>query len=94
MLSADMEEQVRKGIRQNSSGAFLNVEPAVSEEIIDKFALLFQAFPIAQKDLIVLTAVDVRRFVKKLLEARFKDLDVISFGEVASNVEVNVLKVI
>lgn len=94
MLSAEMEEQVRKGIRQNSSGAFLNIEPAVSEEIIDKFILLFQAFPIAQKDLIVLTAVDVRRFVKKLLEARFKDLDVISFGEVASNVEVNVLKVI
>ncbi|PRC93858.1 EscV/YscV/HrcV family type III secretion system export apparatus protein [Solimicrobium silvestre] len=94
MLSTDMEEQVRKGVRQNASGAFLNIEPSVSEEIIDKFALLFQAFPIAQKDLVVLTAVDVRRFVKKLLEARFKDLDVISFGEVASNVEVNVLKVI
>jgi len=42
----------------------------------------------------VLTAVDVRRFVKKLLETRFKDLDVISFGEVASNIEINVLKVI
>lgn len=94
MLSAEMEEQVRKGIRQNANGAFLNVEPAVSEEIIDKFALMFQAFPIAQKDLIVLTAVDVRRFVKKLLETRFRDLDVISFGEVAHNVEVSVLKVI
>ncbi len=94
MLSADVEEQVRKGIRQNSSGAFLNIEPAVSEEIIDKFILLFQAFPISQKDLVVLTSVDIRRFVKKLLEVRFKDLDVISFGEVASNVDVNVLKVI
>jgi type III secretion protein V len=94
MISAEMEEQVRKGIRQNSSGAFLNIEPSVSEDIIDKFALLFQTFPIAQKDLIVLTAVDMRRFVKKLLEPRFKDLDVISFGEVADNVEVNVLKVI
>ncbi|TWC66614.1 EscV/YscV/HrcV family type III secretion system export apparatus protein [Herbaspirillum sp. SJZ099] len=94
MLSAEMEEQVRQGIRQNSSGAFLNVEPAVSDDIIDKFAMVFQSFPIAQKDLIVLTAVDVRRFVKKLLEVRFRDLEVISFGEVASNVEVNVLKVI
>ena len=94
MLSAQTEEQVRKGIRQNSAGAFLNIEPSISEEIVDKFSLLFQAFPIAQKDLIVLTAVDVRRFVKKLLETRFKDLDVISFGEVASNIEINVLKVI
>ncbi|KAF3999329.1 EscV/YscV/HrcV family type III secretion system export apparatus protein [Glaciimonas immobilis] len=94
MLSPEVEEQVRKGIRQNSSGAFLNVEPSVSEEIIDKFTLLFQAFPISQKDLIVLTSVDVRRFVKKLLEVRFRDLDVISFGEVSSNVNVNVVKVI
>ncbi|MFC6841791.1 EscV/YscV/HrcV family type III secretion system export apparatus protein [Xanthomonas theicola] len=94
MLSVEMEEQVRKGIRQNSSGAFLNIDPAVSDEIIDKFALLFQGLPVAQKDLIVLTAVDVRRFVKKLLEARFRELDVISFGEVANNVEIDVLKVI
>ena len=94
MLSPEIEEQVRKGIRQNANGAFLNVEPSVAEEIIDKFTLLFQAFPIAQKDLVVLTSVDIRRFVKKLLEARFRDLDVISFGEVSSNVDVNVVKVI
>jgi type III secretion protein V len=94
MLSPETEEQVRNGIRQNSAGTFLNVEAPVADEIVDKFNLLFQSLPIAQKDLVVLTAVDVRRFVKKLLEARFKDLDVISFGEVASNVDVNVLKVI
>lgn len=94
MLSAEMEEQIRKGIRQNSSGAFLNVEPEVLDEIIDKFALVFQNFSITQKDLIVLTAVDVRRFVKKMLESRYGDLDVMSFGEVASNVKVNVLKII
>lgn len=94
MLSPEVEEQIRKGIRQNSNGAFLNVEPSVTEEIMDKFALLFQEFPIAQKDLVVLTSVDVRRFVKKLLETRFRNLDVISFGEVSNHVEVNVVKVI
>lgn len=94
MLSPEIEEQVRKGIRQNANGAFLNIEPSVTEEIVDKFMLLFQAFPIAQKDLVVLTSVDIRRFVKKLLEVRFRDLDVISFGEVSSNVDVNVVKVI
>jgi type III secretion protein V len=94
MLSAEVEEKIRDGIRQNSSGAFLNIDALVSDEIIDKFNLLFQEFSIAQKDLIVLTTVDVRRFVKKLLEVRFKDLDVISFGEVSANVEVDVIKVI
>ena len=93
VISSEMEEQIRKGIRQNSSGYFLNMEPAISEEIIEKFTLLFQSFPIAQKDLIVLTAVDIRRFVKKLLENRFKDLDVISFGELTNSIEVNVVKV-
>lgn len=94
MLSTVVEEKIRDGIRQNSSGAFLNIDALVSDEIIDKFNLFFQEFPIAQKDLVVLTTVDVRRFVKKLIEVRFKDLDVISFGEVATNVDVNVIKVI
>lgn len=94
VISADMEEEVRKGIRQNSSGAFLNMEPSVSEEFVDKFHLLFKTFPIAHKDLVVLTAVDIRRFVKRLLETHFRDLDVISFAEIADNVEVKILKTI
>jgi type III secretion protein V len=34
----------------------------------------------------------VRRYIKKLIEGRFRELDVMSFGEVSETVSVNVIK--
>ncbi|MGL9735331.1 MAG: hypothetical protein ACR5LF_05645 [Symbiopectobacterium sp.] len=46
------------------------------------------------KDLVVLSSVDIRRFLKRFLESRFKDLEVISFGEITDTVSINVVKTI
>ena len=94
MLSAEAEDMVRKGIRQTSSGSFLNLEPAASDELMDLFALGLDGLNIAHKDMVLLTSVDVRRFIKKLVETRFRELEVVSFGEIADGVSVNVIKTI
>lgn len=94
LLSAEVEETVRGGIRNTSSGAFLHLEPAISDELMDLFTVGLESILIAQKDLVLLTSVDVRRFVKKLIEARFRDLEVMSFGELTEAVNVNVIKTI
>jgi type III secretion protein V len=92
MVSPETEELFRRSVRQNSSGAFLNLDPQSSEEIIDRLAVLFGELPISQKDVVVLTAADVRRFVKRLVENKFPDLDVISFSELTGNVSVSVVR--
>ncbi|MGC3029874.1 EscV/YscV/HrcV family type III secretion system export apparatus protein [Burkholderia sp. DN3021] len=94
MLSAEAEDMVRKGIRQTSSGSFLNLEPAASDELMDLFALGLDGLNIAHKDMVLLTSVDVRRFIKKLVETRFRELEVMSFGEIADSVSINVIKTI
>ncbi|WP_199154770.1 EscV/YscV/HrcV family type III secretion system export apparatus protein [Chromobacterium sp. ASV23] len=94
MTSAEVEDMVRKGIRQTSGGAFLNLEPAASDELMDLFAVGLDGLSIAHKDMVLLTSVDVRRFIKKLVETRFRELEVVSFGEIADSVSVNVLKTI
>ncbi|KVD66237.1 EscV/YscV/HrcV family type III secretion system export apparatus protein [Burkholderia ubonensis] len=94
MLSSETEDMVRKGIRQTSSGSFLNLEPAVSDELMDLFALGLDGLNIAHKDMVLLTSVDVRRFIKKLVETRFRELEIVSFGEIADSVSVNVIKTI
>ena len=92
VLSAEIEDVVRKGIRQTSNGSFLNLEPADSEELMDAFAVALDGLNIANKDLVLLASVDVRRFIKKLIETRFRDLEVVSFGEISDSVSVNVIK--
>jgi type III secretion protein V len=92
LLSAEFEEVVRKGIRQTSGGNFLNLEPADSEELIDRLAVGMDSLYIPQKDIVILSSVDVRRYIKKLIEGRFRELDVISFGEVSETISVHVIK--
>lgn len=92
LLSAEFEEVVRRGVRQTSGGSFINLEPAESEELMDRLAVGLDSVHIAHKDMVLLCSVDVRRYIKKLIEGRFRELDVMSFGEVSETVSVNVIK--
>ncbi|WP_260955039.1 EscV/YscV/HrcV family type III secretion system export apparatus protein [Pseudomonas citri] len=92
LLSPEFEEVIRRGIRQTSGGSFLNLEPAESEELMDRLSVGLDSVHIAHKDLVLLCSVDVRRYIKKLIEGRFRELDVMSFGEISETVSVNVIK--
>ncbi|AZF20883.1 EscV/YscV/HrcV family type III secretion system export apparatus protein [Pseudomonas sp. R3-52-08] len=92
MLSADFEDVVRKGIRQTSNGTFLNLEPTDSDGLLDRLVLSMDRVKIPHKDMVILCSVDVRRYIKRLVEARYRELDVMSFGEISDSVSVDVLQ--
>ena len=94
MISQNVEEMVRNGIRQTNTGTLLNLEPHEMNEVMDLFEVGLSSISIQHKDLVVLTAVDVRRFVKRLLETKYTDLEVLSFGEITDTVQIDVLKTI
>ncbi|QJU42325.1 EscV/YscV/HrcV family type III secretion system export apparatus protein [Serratia marcescens] len=93
-LSEEFEEKIRQGIRNTSGGAFLNLEPAISDELMDSLNVATSKLTISNKDMVVLSSVDIRRFVKRFIEAQFKDLEVMSFGELTDNAMVDVIKTI
>lgn len=94
VVSAEFEDVVRQGIRQTATGSFLNLEPAQSEELIDLISVQLNASGYSPRDVVMLASTEVRRFVKRLIESRFPELEVLSFGEVAEGVGVNVLKTV
>ncbi|WP_087721805.1 EscV/YscV/HrcV family type III secretion system export apparatus protein [Pandoraea sp. PE-S2T-3] len=94
MLSAELEETVRRAIRQTAGGSFVNMEPKDAETLLDRVGLSLDASGRAHKDVVMLASVDVRRFVKKLVETRYRDLEVLSFGELVDGVSVNVIATI
>jgi type III secretion protein V len=79
-------------VRQTSTGNFLSLEPQVSENLMDRLALGLDDLNIAHKDMVILASIDIRRYIKKFVEPQFRELDVISFGEVTDTVSINVLK--
>ncbi|MFF7062388.1 EscV/YscV/HrcV family type III secretion system export apparatus protein [Pseudomonas sp. NPDC008258] len=92
LLSPEFEDVVRKGIRQTSGGSFLNLEPSACEELMDRLAVGLDSLHIPQKDMVILASVDVRRYIKKLIEGRFRELDVVSYGELSDAISVSVIK--
>ncbi|AOJ09972.1 SctV family type III secretion system export apparatus subunit BsaQ [Burkholderia mayonis] len=94
VLSAEFEDAVGKGVRQTSGGAYLNLEPATSEQLLDRLALELARAGFSQRDMVLLASMEIRRFVKRLIESRFPELEVLSFGEVADSVAIDVLKTI
>ncbi|CRL63861.1 EscV/YscV/HrcV family type III secretion system export apparatus protein [Proteus penneri] len=91
ILSNEVEEMIRSGIRQSSSGTFLNLEPAELDLIMEKMTVAFDEIKYIQ-NYVVLTAIDIRRFVRKLLETQFSQLSVLSYDELSSDIEINVLQ--
>ncbi|MTC69499.1 EscV/YscV/HrcV family type III secretion system export apparatus protein [Providencia sp. wls1914] len=94
MVNAELEDTIRQGIRQSSGGVYLHLEPEKSNELIQAAEVALENSYLSVRDINVLVPVDIRRFVKKILEGRFPELEVLSFNEVSEMVKVNVIKTI
>ena len=94
IISQGIEDRIRNGVKQTSMGTFLNLDPHELNEVMDLFSVGLDSINILQKDLVLLTSIDVRRFVKKLVESKYGDLEVLSFGEITDAIKVDVIKTI
>ncbi|MBS0923329.1 EscV/YscV/HrcV family type III secretion system export apparatus protein [Providencia sp. JGM181] len=94
MVNTELEDTIRQGIRQSSGGVYLHLEPEKSNELIQAAEFALENSYLSVRDVNVLVPVDIRRFVKKILEGRFPELEVLSFNEVSEMVKVNVIKTI
>ncbi|MEB5957508.1 EscV/YscV/HrcV family type III secretion system export apparatus protein [Escherichia coli] len=91
VMSHNMEDVVRAGIRQTSGGSFINLSPSETESVIKCLEECIRSNGINPRDVILMVSLDIRRFVKKLIEGVYPEMDVLSYGDIASGVEVDVI---
>lgn len=94
VISPEIEDRIRDGVRPTAGGTFLNLDASEAEMILDNFKLALSGINIPIKDIVLLGSVDIRRFIKKLIESNYRDLEVLSYGELTENVSINILKTI
>ena len=92
LLTPETENRIRKGIRNTSTGSFINLEPEDNEYVMNAFNQGIQSMNYPLKDIVVLTAVDIRRYAKRLLDSQYPELEVLSFGEISDSVKITVIK--
>ncbi|WP_336023646.1 EscV/YscV/HrcV family type III secretion system export apparatus protein [Stenotrophomonas indicatrix] len=86
------EEMIRSGIRQSQGAAFLNLEPAVADQLLDRICLAFAPLQVNRPDVVLLVSPDVRRFVKRFIENKLPAVAVLSFSEISDSVNVDVVR--
>ncbi len=92
LLAPETEELVRGGVRQSQGAAFLNLDPAAADQLLDRITVVTEPLLASRPDVVLLVAPDVRRFVKRFVESRLPRMPVLSFSEISDTVNVDVLR--
>ena len=86
-LDPKVEQEIMQSVKQTETGAFLNLDPARSRSIMDSVGKEVEKLENLGKTPIVITSPIVRMYFKRLTEDYFRDLVVVSYNEIESNVE-------
>jgi len=91
LLDPEIEDMVRGAIKQTSAGSYLALDPDSVQLILHSMRQIIQPPPPGGQPPVLLTAIDVRRFVRKLIEGEFPDLSVVSFQEIVPEIRIQPL---
>ena len=86
-LDPKVEQEIMGSVKQTENGAFLNLDPNRSRAIIDSVGREVQKLENLGKNPIIITSPIVRMYFRRLTEDYYRDLVVVSYNEVESNVE-------
>ena len=91
ILDQDLEEQVRSAIRQTSAGNYLALDTEVSHRIVINVKQTVGSMSARTHRPVLLTAFDIRRYVRKIIENEMYDLVVLSYQDLTPEVTVQPL---
>jgi type III secretion protein V len=91
MLDRDLEETVRNAIRKTSGSGYLVLGPEKSKQILNAVKREIGELNGDRPHPVLLTSMDIRRYVKKLVEPELKHLPVLSYQELTPEVSIQPL---
>lgn len=86
-LDPKIEQEIMGSIKQTETGAYLNLDPARSKAILNSVGNELQKLENMGKSPIIITSPIVRMYFKRLTEDYYKDLVVVSYNEIESDIE-------
>lgn len=91
LLDPEIEDMVRGAIKQTSAGSYLALDPDSVQLILHSMRTTIVPTPVGGQPPVLLTAIDVRRFVRKLIEGEFPDMAVVSYQEIVPEIRIQPL---
>ena len=91
LLDPEIEDMIRGAIKQTSAGSYLALDPDSVQLILQAMRTTITPPPANAQPPVLLTAIDVRRFARKLIEGEFPDLPVVSYQEIVPEIKIQPL---
>ena len=88
LLDPALEETIRKAVRQTSAGAFLSLDPATSQKIITAVGEAAGKYMNNTQKPVLMASMDIRRYVRRLIEGNHYELPVMAYQEVTPEISV------
>lgn len=86
-LDPKIEQEVMAAVKQTEQGAYLNLEPEKTKAIMNSIGTEVGKLESLGKAPIIITSPIVRMYFKRLTEDYYRDLIVVSYNEIESNIE-------
>lgn len=91
ILDPEIEDMIRGAIKQTSAGSYLALDPDSVQLIMQSIRNTIAPPPPGGQPPVMLTAIDVRRFARKLIEMEFPDVSVVSYQEIVPEIRIQPL---
>jgi type III secretion protein V len=91
LLAPNVEETVRGAIRQTSSGSYLALDPSVSKRLVENIKTAVGDLSSVTQKPVLLTSMDIRRYLRKLIEQDLYELPVLSYQKPTQEINVQPL---
>ena len=86
-LDPSIEQQIMGAVKQTEQGSYIALDPEVNQKILKSTEAEIKKMEDMGKIPIIVTSPIVRMYYKKLTQDYYKDLIVVSYNEIESNIE-------
>lgn len=81
IAASETEEEVRAGIQKSPTGSFLSMDPDAATELQQRAVKIRESMPDKSIPMIIVSSMDVRRYLRQLLFLVIPDVVVLSYQE-------------
>ncbi|MFD0669001.1 type III secretion system export apparatus subunit SctV [Ramlibacter sp. MAHUQ-53] len=91
LLAPNVEDVLRGAIRQTSAGSYLALEPATSKRLVENIKKTVGDLSAGVQKPVLLTSMDIRRYLRKMIEQDLYELPVLSYQELTQDINIQPL---
>lgn len=91
LLDQQVEEQIRGGVRQTSAGSYLALDPTITQSFLEQVRHTVGDLTQMQNKPVLIVSMDIRRYVRKLIEGDYYALPVLSYQELTQQINIQPL---